>query len=609
MQNIIYILISVIIAAFFAVFALSKCYFLASYRIGFLMLVSNLVYEVIERKLHWGRGFVDTVLMLAVTGGSFFCFDGITATAVALSMGFIWISALCYDNALLKRPSYKMQQSLRGQVPLPLPDLLISVRGPILKRKNNKFNLGVWPVGLEQKFKVFILNSGAVRGQLPLSVEIDKDDCIELNGIENKSLQTPEPGDISELDFSLKAIEKTVSASLRINIKTGDFNQELKFEIKRIVDSGQKIKSAEIKGWKYGTESAFVWRGDQDLYDPATFQSEDGLQITLGLAKRYRFPSSLMLSSGLSLNEDAHKEFCKHFGWDRKSEEIPGFIDFLKNKVDKQPEQEWPTKPDAEFAAEIGNHMHLHYGTHAAADPGNKWKSHAKICDGEYDWTEPAADSFTEQRDNALKCSEMFSEFLEFKPASFTIPSDVRDSNTSRAIEASGLEVGSETDATKLEKLINLKPPHHPEGCEKFVELPRMHPRDPQNASQLAMLKFWVGKATRTGRALVFLAHHHLTRYRDESSMKMTEELLRHVIKYNYGGIYIGTMTAVGRYWRDVLSPKTKQIHIETEDNKITITNKSNRVIEGIPGTVQLDDGGRYVRIVDLKPGESVDLM
>ena len=166
---------------------------------------------------------------------------------------------------------------------------------------------------------------------------------------------------------------------------------------------------------------------------------------------------------------------------------------------------------------------------------------------------------------------------LGFEPASFTISSDVFDDDTARAIEAAGLEVGSETDASKISKLWSARRSTSSHGCSHFVELPRMHPRDPENASQLAMLKYWVGVARRTGRALVFLAHHHLMRYEGQARFHLVEELLRDVLADQDGDLYVGTLTAVGRYWRDVLSERTRCVQVTQEQNRITVTNSGPR--------------------------------
>ena len=365
--------------------------------------------------------------------------------------------------------------------------------------------------------------------------------------------------------------------------------------------------TAVIQRWKHGANAAFVWRGDQDLYDPATFQSEEGLRVALGLARRFRMPSSLMLSARLSLVQEEQQAFCDHFGWDRKAGEIPGFARFLRDEVDKTLEQEWPTETKRRFSAEIGNHFYLHYGTHAAADAANGWKSHAGIGGGPYSWlSRYPADSFTEQRDNATKGSQVLEAVIGVKPASFTIPSDVWDRETARAMEAAGLEVGSETDAAKSAKLLNIPLPHHPAGCQHFVELTRMHPRDPQNACQLAMLKYHVGAARRTGKALVFLAHHHLALYEGNACRNLTEELLRHVLADQQGDVYVATLTAVGRYWRDVLSERTRCIHVTVEQNRIILSNKGTRDLNALPVEITLAGGHRHMRLVSVPAGLSL---
>ena len=473
------------------------------------------------------------------------------------------------------------------------------------------YELGDWPEGLEQKFEVMVLNPSIVRPQLTLTVTMEVvGECIRLDGVSNGAMACPEPGEVKILPFRLKALRSGSGGAVNITVTNGDFVSKHRLHLRQTLSPGSiKVKSATIKRWKHGASGAFVWRGDQDLYDPSTFQSEEGLRVTLGLAGRFRMPSSLMLSARLSLVPEVHKAFCEHFGWDRKTEEIPEFIRFLRDDVDTSVEQEWPTVADRPFAVEIGNHHYLHYGTHVAADLGNGWKSHARMGDGEYSWlSQNPADSFSEQRDNALKCNAVFLETIGVVPASFTIPSDVHDMDTARAIEAAGLEVGSETDAGKLEKLLWLSPPHHPEGCSRFVELPRMHPRDPENACQLAIMKYWVGVARRTGRSLVFLAHHHLMRYRGNVSYHLVEELLRYVLAEQEGDLYVATLTSVGRYWRDELSERTRCIDIRVDGQTVHIANNGARDLSGLPLEIDMGEGRCFMRMVDVNAHEVLKL-
>ena len=604
-------LIGIFLAGLLTIFLLSKCFFLAPYRGGWLMLVANLVYEVGERKLRCGRTLLDAILLLVLVIGTWFFSGSLVSIVVAVVLSFFWVWSLMEDAKWRSGSLGRQYAPLKQSVPLPVPQLIVTLRGPVLERRQGRYELGDWPEGLEQKFEIMVLNPSIVRPQLPLkvSMEVVCED-IRLDSVSNGAMVCPEPGEVKILPFRLKAVRCGSGGEVDISVSHGDFVSKHRLHLRQIFAPGSiNVKSATIKRWKHGVSGAFVWRGDQDLYDPSTFQSEEGLRVTLGLAGRFRMPSSLMLSARLSLVPEEHKEFCQHFGWDRKTEEIPEFIRFLRDDVDTSVEQEWPTVADRPFAVEIGNHHYLHYGTHVAADLGNGWKSHARMGDGEYSWlSQNPADSFSEQRDNALKCNAVFLETIGVVPASFTIPSDVHDMDTARAIEAAGLEVGSETDAGKLEKLLWLSPPHHPEGCSRFVELPRMHPRDPENACQLAIMKYWVGVARRTGRSLVFLAHHHLMRYRGNVSYHLVEELLRYVLAEQEGDLYVATLTSVGRYWRDVLSERTRCIDIRVDGQTVHIANNGARDLSGLPLEIDMGEGRCFMRMVDVNAHEVLKL-
>jgi len=596
-----------------AVFVFSKCLFLHPYRLGWLMLVTNLMYEVAERKFKCRRMWVDQALYLAVVAGSWVLFGTGWALLVALLLAYIFLWALvgseCDHSWRLMRP----YGTLCGSVPLPVPQLIVTVRGPILRRDRRVYDLGDWPEGLKQTFDVIILNPSIIRPQLPLSIDVENqsgDALLFIQASEEKK-GCPEPGEIVRYQFDLMARQCGQGGTVRISVRHGDFIWQRSLTVRRIWGASEKsvAVAARIQRWKYGASGAFVWRGDQDLYDPSTFQSEEGLRVALGLARRFRMPSSLMLSSRLSLVQKEHEAFCKHHGWERKSQEIPSFISFLREEVDLEVEQEWPTATRRPFSVELGNHMHLHYGTHAAADANNGWKSHSRIGEGNYPWLgRYPCSSFEEQRDNISEGSRILQETLGIRATSFTIPSDVYDQQTARAAESAGIEVVSESDCGKWVKQISLPPPHHPDGCETVVELTRMSPRDPENIFQLAMVKFWVNVARRTGRVLVFLAHHHLARYEGEACHRLTEELMRYVLTEGNGDIYIGTLTAVGRYWRDVLSERTRRVTVSLEAGRITVENRTGREWRELPLEISLQDGGRYMRLVSVPSHASITL-
>ena len=586
-----------------SVFLLGKSLFLAPCAVGRAMLLANLVYEVAERKLRMERMELDALLWVALVAGVGVWAGGWAAAAAAVLLGLAWIGYLRADAEWKAGRLARQSAETAGRVPLPIPRLVVLIRGPVLERGREEDDLGDWPERWEDRFEIVVLNPSPVPAQLPVEIHVASSTVqLEVAGTVGGELPPPASGEIVSMKFGLRAAGSGPGGEVRVHVQHGDFHYRRTLRVRSIVPRSQiSVKRAEIRRWKGGARGAFVWRGDQDLYDPATFQSAEGLRHVLGMARRFRMPNSLMLSARLSLVPEEHKAFCERFGWDRKTGEIPAFIRFLRDDVDKALEQEWPVATAKPFAAEIGNHFYLHYGTHAAAAEGNGWKSHAGIGAGHYPWlSRNPVDSFLEQRDNAVKGSQVLKEAIGAAPASFTIPSDVFDGDTARAMEAAGLEVGSETDTPKWEKLLHLAPPHHPAGCERFVELPRMHPRDPENAGQVAMLKYWVGAARRSGRALVFLAHHHLMRYRGNESAALVEEFLRHVLADQQGDLYVGTLTAVGRYWRDVLSPRTRCVQATTAGNRVSVANAGSRPLTSLPLEINLGGGKRHLRLVDV---------
>lgn len=603
MVNMVNIGMAIITAGAAGMFLLSKCFFLAPFRAGWLMLLANVVYETLEIKLHLRRERLDVLLLILATAGAGFLWGGAGAAAGALVLGGAWVWALRVELRWRSDVPARQYAAAAGRVPLPVPDLIVTLRGPVLQRGRRSYRAGVLPEGWSQPFELQILNPGQVRPQLHMSVQISTASThVGLECSSAGEIACPEPGQVVVVPFRLRGDRAGRGGDVQLLIRHGDWAWNRRLRVSAVPARGTlQARHARIRRWKYGARAGFVWRGDNDLYDPATFQSAAGLRLALGLAARFRMPTTVMLSSRLSLYPEEHAEFCRHFGWDRHSEEIPEFIRFWREEVNTSVEQEFPTKTARPLAAEIGNHGHLHWGTHAAADPGNNWLSHARVGQGRYPWLlNHPCDSFAEQRDNIAACTRAMVDKLGVHPASYTPPSDMFDASTARAVEAAGIEVGNETDATKWQKLLTFPAEHHPEGCARLVELTRMLPRDPVNAPQIAMLKFWLGFARRHGRALVFLAHHHLLMYQSNACSALTAELLRHVLAGTEGDIYPATLTATGRYWRDVLSERTRAVQVRVAGQVVEVQNTGDRELTGLPLEIDFGGGRHALRLIDV---------
>ncbi|MCB9911384.1 MAG: hypothetical protein H6827_00160 [Planctomycetes bacterium] len=590
------------------VFLISKCFFLASTRAGWVLMACNILYETGYKRLGLRRFGADAmVLPLAVTGW-WLSAGASYAAGFALVLGLAWGWASMVDSRWRSGGLAHQHRVYRNRAVLPVPNLIVQIRGPVLERRRGVDEMGVLVAGETLHLEVIVLNPSRVVPQLPLVLEARCDVCsLAIVAARSGEMPAPEPGESLRLALELQAVSPGTGGSVFVQLRHGDWSFKRQLRVREVVPrESARPTGVVIRRWRYGCRGAFAWRGDHDLFDPAAFQSIEGWRIALGLSRRFQLPSTLFLSSRLSLVEEEHRAYCAHFGWDRRSAEMPAFIEFVRQEVELRVEMEWPWQSARPLYAELGNHMHLHYGTEAAAAAENDWQFSVAMGSGRYAWmTGAVGDSFSEQRDNARANNALFRELFDYEAASYAIPSDVYDEHTPGAMEAAGLEVGSDTDASRFTRVFQLPPPHHPAGCERFVELTRKYPRDPQDAYQVATLKYWLHAARRTGRAFIFLSHHHLLQYEGVACYHMTEELLRSVLEDCDGDVHAATVGGLGRYWRDVLSETTRVVSVRVKDGLIEVENRGARDLKGLPLEFELAGGGQGMRLMDVRAGET----
>ena len=70
----------------------------------------------------------------------------------------------------------------------------------------------------------------------------------------------------------------------------------------------------------------------------------------------------------------------------------------------------------------------------------------------------------------------------------------------------------------------------------------------------------------------------------------------------------VGTLTAAGRYWRDVLSPRTRCVKTTTAGNRVTVANAGPRAFEALPLEIDLGGGKRHLRLVDVGANAAAEL-
>jgi len=390
---------------------------------------------------------------------------------------------------------------------------------------------------------------------------------------------------------------------ITITVEWGHFEEVIGIDYDAAIPAHNlRIKEAIVRRYPGGCRSAFAWRGDMDLYDESTLQSIEGLEVTFGLAARYRIPQTMYLSTRLSLDQKAAEEWANHYGVQRGAGEIPRFVEWMRNHVDLRHESQYPFQSDKRFVVELGNHGHLHYGTDTSGAPENGWNSRSKIGAGKYPWLGDERSSLAEQRDNALEPRRWCERLFNFTPKSWAMPDRTNDRYTAAAMEAAGCEVLSDSNVRTHHNVLLQPPPHHPKGTTA-VELTKRYPGDPQHIFHVAMNHFWIHRAHRKGIPVIFMCHQHMRQFDGYACTRFTEYTLRYVLSRFHGDLHINTVYGIGKYWREVLSPKTKRVSVEVKGGTVRVINRSDFNLVDMPVDVTLTNGARCALLVNLAAG------
>ncbi|MCB1129214.1 MAG: hypothetical protein KDM81_22130, partial [Verrucomicrobiae bacterium] len=227
------------------------------------------------------------------------------------------------------------------------------------------------------------------------------------------------------------------AGSLRYRIEWGHFSREVEVCLDGCVAAGESVVSdVAIRRYPGACRSAFAWRGDMDLYDDSTLQTVEGLEVAFGLAARYRVPQTMYLSTRLSLDDGAARQWAEHYGIDRGGGRIPDFIEWVRENVELRHACSYPFQSARRFVVELGNHGHLHYGTDTSGAPENGWQLKARMGAGSYPWLTDDRSSLGEQRDNALEARRWMERLFGFSPRSWAMPDRTNDRHTAAAMEA-----------------------------------------------------------------------------------------------------------------------------------------------------------------------------
>ena len=599
--------------------------FLIPGRLGWVFYLANTFSEFFVKKIHWSRTAVEVchaiagVLLLAVLGAGW---GWVGATVIFLLGLELYVSKcerLLLDTSYspidpigLRNATPERTQGLADGYPTPSthPELTINLVGPFVSRMP-AYDLGTLVVGRKFELRLIIGNHTIVPTQTGVRVRVSVPEGLQLAAKSQDLvvlLERLQVGQVHEIQQSWSVIAARGPGEIIVRVEWGHFQRESAMRFGGCVSAGgASLSEAAITRYPGACRSAFAWRGDMDLYDESTLQSIEGLEVTFGLAARYRMPQTMYLSTRLSLDLKAAGEWAAHYGCERGSAQIPAFIEWLRNNVELRHACTYPFTSSKRFLIELGNHGHLHFGTDTAAAAENNWKPKARMGAGVYPWLTADRSSLGEQRDNAIEARHWCERLWGFTPKSWAMPDRTNDRYTAAAMEAAGCEVLSDSNVRTRHNVLLQPPPHHPEGS-RAVELTKRYPGDPQHIYHVAMNLFWIHRAHRKGIPVVFMCHQHMRQFDGYACTRFTEYTLRYALSRFQGDLHMNTVYGIGKYWREVLSPVTRRVTLRSEASKLHLENLSDADFTDVPVDVRLGSGTRHTLLVSLPAGSKVCL-
>jgi hypothetical protein len=583
--------------------------------------LANTFSEFFVKKVLWSRTVVEYVLALlgmallglSGIGWAWVCGVGLLLLALELYVSKVerWMLTTSWtpiDPIGLHKATPEVTHALALGYPTPSthPDLILNTVGPFVER-TPEYRLGTLLLGRSFQLRLILANHTIVPTQTGIRLRVQSPKSLSLEQESSRVLPRLQPGQVHEVVQNWVVRATSGKGIIRIIVEWGHYQRQLEVHFDSCSADQAPIARAAITRYPGACRSAFAWRGDMDLYDESTLQSIEGLEVTLGLAARYRMPQTMYLSTRLSLDLTAAQQWSENYGADRGAARIPQFIDWLRQNVDFRHDCAYPYTTSKRFLMELGNHGHLHFGTDTAGAPENGWKPDSRMGAGVYPWLGEDRSSFGEQRDNALETRRLFEKFFNYTPKSWAMPDRTNDQYTAAAMEAAGCEVLSDSNAKTQHNVLLQPPPHHPNGTST-VELTKRYPGDPQHVYHVAMNLFWIHRAHRKGIPVIFMCHQHMRQFDGYACVRFTEYTLRYALTKFNGDLHVNTVYGIGKYWREVLSPRTSRVALEVRENYVWIKNKSDMDLVDAPVDVTLSDGARFTLLATVARNSEICL-
>lgn len=600
----------------------ARLLFLAPTPLGWINYGANLVCEIFFKKFGWRRTYAEMVMVassclcLWVSGAPSVVLASVLALVLSLEVyvrrteRHLLTTAYTHLDRVGVHPDPGVSRGLANGYPGPSthPDLTLNLIAPFVERVP-VYHLGTLLVGREFEVRLLVGNHTLVPTQTAIRVRVAAPVNLVRSGRAEELVPRLGPGQVHELSHRWRVERPGGPGSIRFEIEWGHLTRSLEVRFHGCVPKeGLAVAEVGITRYPGACRSAFTWRGDMDLYDESTVQSIEGLEVAFGLGARYRMPQTMYLSTRLSIDGASARSWAAHYGCDRGAGRIPLFIEWMRDHVDWRHQASYPFQTAKRFVVELGNHGHLHFGTDTSGAPENGWKPGVRMGAGVYPWLGPDQSSFGEQRDNALEARRLAETLLGFTPRSWAMPDRTNDRHTAAAMEAAGCEVLSGSDTRPRENVLLLPPPHY-SRTTAAVELTNRYPGDPQHVFHVAMVTFWMHRAHRCGVPMVFMCHQHMRQFAGHACARFTEHLLRYALTRFQGDLHVNTVFGIGKYWREVLGDRTRQVNAQRIQGGVVVENRSDVGFRDVPVDFTTLDGRRFTELVDLPAGGQVRVL
>ncbi len=384
------------------------------------------------------------------------------------------------------------------------------------------------------------------------------------------------------------------------------------------------ISEMKVKGWKYGKKAALCCRTDFCFINPKKGMSKDTLNKAIKIGKKYGIPFTLFISGRLTLDFDEFVNLMhnlKYFSVEEAIKIFNEFIFYLKSLAINQKIE----YPNFSGSVSIGSHSYLHQGKFAGVIEKTNWNGNWNLYSAKVDWLINAAERyglrienpnhFTFNQLNAgLINNLLLYKTLGVYPRSWSAPRNETTETLATEIEKIGIIYASEADNYKRisKTFFPRRPkagpclPYHPKGCTRLIESRCViNPNDLYDIFDLHSLRRTLKYCIKKGYQMTFLIHPHLNVHKTSNGPILTELFFQKICE-NLDNLWVASHESVLTFWELTRCSTHSVLYMDARN--LSVSNLSDKNLDGVCILVKLSTGEEFVKVINLKPRETVYL-